>query len=301
MPNRKRGAMKPTKKTSKSLAPRKRKASPGLNRRRLQEDIDYYEERKFDDKRRTPPSERHKQGIQLRSLRYDSRSDTYVTQDGTVRITPEEYNRIGANPRAVPQYTPIKDNNGKITGFYNVQTKHTVTPYYRYQIFGKHFRNVDTEEDVERANLYQSSLELQRSNRLQRHHDLIESYSLRNPQFREANPTGWRTKIANDRTFRSLVSELQSYHYKQYGITPENVAIADEALGGTYNEATVETEVELLKEQLGEDPRYQEVLVLLGRRLPSEDRPVGSYGPGYIKSEVVPYYQSMFDSVEFEE
>lgn len=285
MATRKRGAAKKTKKG----APRKR-ASPALNQARLKSDIEYYQENYFNDERRTKPTARHKQGIQLKSLKYSN--GRYVSQDGDVSITRDEYERLALNPKAVPRYTKIKV--GGKTRFYNIQTKHVVTPYYRYQIFGKHFRQVDTEEEVMRATAYEQSNQAARAQRTHARMSLIESYALRHPEFQENySKRDWRNAIANDPNFRNLVEQLQTWNYKQFGITPENIETIDTILGGSYDTSTVNREEGELIAQLGEDPDYQRVLVELGRRLPSETRPVGSYGPGYIKNVVVPYYDDL--------
>lgn len=291
MATRKRGAAKkkaPAKAVPKP-APRKR-ASPALNKARLREDINYYEENYYDTNRRTKPSSKHKKGIQLKNLVY--RNGRYTSSDGDIDISREEYDKLAVNPKAVPQYIPIKEGK-KTVRYYNKQTGHVVTPYYR-TLFGKEFRKVDTDEEVQRATAYEQSNRSAQSNRTLRHYDLINSYALRHPEFKQNySSKDWRNAIANDPNFQRLVGELQGFNYRQLGITPENIATIDTILGGSYDDATVEREQGLLIAKLGEDPEYQRVLVELGRRLPGETRPVGGYGPGYIKTVVIPYYEDL--------
>lgn len=286
MPNRKRAAPK---KTNVKGAARKR-SSAALNRKRLESDISYFEEYRFDTNRRTTPTASHKRGLPLKSLQYHN--GRYYSGDREVNISREEYDKLALNPRAVPQYIPIKQN-GKTVRYYNKQTGHVVTPYYR-RLFGQEFRKVDTEEQVQRATAYEQANRSAQSNRILRHYDLINSYALRHPEFKENyGSRQWRNAIANDPNFQQLVAQLQGFNYKQMGITPENIATIDTILGGSYDDATVEREQGLLIAKLGEDPEYQQVLVELGRRKPGETRPVGSYGPGYIKNVVIPYYEDL--------
>jgi hypothetical protein len=289
MVTRKRPAAK--KSTKKVKAAGRKRASPALNKARLESDKAYYEEYAFDTNRRTKPSDRHKHGIQLKNLNYDDSNDTYVSGDKSVRISSSEYRRLAINPKAVPRYTPIKKGK-KIVAFYNTQTKHVVSPYYRYQIFGKEFRQVDTEEQVERATAYTESLVAANRQRAHARMSLIDSYVIRHPEFKENySAREWRNAVANDPNFISLVEQLQTFNYKQYGITLENIETIDTILGGSYDDATVKREQGELIAALGTDPEYQRILMELGRRTPDETRPIGSYPHGsYIKMVVKPYY-----------
>lgn len=296
---KKRGVVKPT--TS-------RRTSPELNKARLREDIAYYEDNAYDYNRRTKPTARHKQGLKLSSLEYDVNTNTYYSQDGDIRITEAEYKRIAVNPNAVPKYIPIKRDN-KIKGYYRQDTGQVVTPYYRDKIFGKRFRTIegDSEEERDRATAYVESNRLNKISRTAHRYGLVDSYLLVHPEFVVKTSKGeidrrkTRVAVLNDDNFIRLVEQLQTYNYNLYGINLQNVEALDEIINGSMNLSRSEGELKALREALGRDPEYQNILVELGRRKPSDVWPVGDSPPGYIKNEMRGYYESKNNSVEFSE
>lgn len=312
-------ARKPTKKTGKAkkavpkrgvakkATPRKGLSKAERNKLMLANDIEYYEANKDKLVRRSKPTEQHKRGLLASSFRpeYDNQGNQigFRSLDDTQHISNVEYTRLTAvNPRAVPRYIPIKEGK-KIVAYQNSITGRQVTPYYRHQIFGKYFRNLGEEENVGVA--YLESLEHAKREEGIRSNDLIDSYALRNPQFLEIyGEKRYRSVIARDPEFNRLVEQLRVFSTGQRFVASGQVAEEIELVSGYVNKVKVSHDPEYqeaLRILYGEDPDYQNVLVLLGRRKPDETRPVGTYGPGYIKAEVVPYYESIFSNVEFEE
>lgn len=283
--------------TKRIVVPRKRR-SPEANRYQLEQDVGYYNEQSPNLlSRRTKGTARHHRGLPIGNLHYDARTNTYRSVDNDIILSEREYKNLSQNPYAVPLYTPIRERkNGKtrVVAFRNTITGKEVSPYYRYQIFGKEFNKTETPEQVERANLYTVGVAQQRRASASRHYDLVRSYRLLHP---ELTPN----EVVSSVDFQDLVIELGSFNYRNYGITLENVEIADTQLGGSFNRDLSEQEVTLLKDELGLDPRYQQVLVLLGRRLPSDTNPVGESDPGHIKFTVAPFYETANSAVEFEE
>lgn len=304
---------KPVKKTAKKTvakkrgaaakaAPRKRRSS-AENERQLLEDLSFYEGQSPNvTTRRTKGTKKHPRGIPISNLIYDDKKNTYRSASATrgkpdIEITAGEYKKLAQNPYAVPTYTPIRERrNGKtvVVAFENSITHKRVSPYYRYQIFGKEFKREQTPVLRERKELYEASLEQQRLARVRRHYNLAESYQLLHPDMTV-------NKIVGEPEFQDLVVSLSSFNYRKYGINLENVEIADTELGGDYNREYSEEEVELLKEMLGEDPDYQEVLVGLGRRLPMDTNAVGDSDPNHIKFTVEPFLRAQHGAVEFSE
>lgn len=298
-----------------SITPRK--ASPSTNRLRLQQDIRYYEEQDqpFDYNRHTKGTKKHPRGLPLRSLKpvYKRTHDReelvgYRSEDNDIQISEREYQQLSYNRYAVPTYTPIHGtvkkgkNAGKrtIIAYRNSITGHTVSPYYRNQIFGKEFRKVDTPEQLERANAYIESLSQIKYNRNRRLADLMNSYSLVHPEYVDKNGHVMHSAIAKDSEFTFLIDRLEQLHASAY-VNQQVVEEADIALGGTYDPDIVAEELEILKIDIGENEEYQQVLVALGRRLPGESNAVGTSDPHHIKMTVRPYYEAKSNQKVFEE
>ena len=77
------------------------------------------------------------------------------------------------------------------------------------------------------------------------------------------------------------------------GINEENILTAQNAGFDVTEESA--------KRGLGSNVEYQTVLAKLGRRLPSDNHPVGDSDPNYIKNVVQPYYERIRGYVFHEE
>lgn len=302
---------KATKATSKRGVVKKTAPRKGLNKHdisqlRLQNDIEYYEANKGKLTRRSKPTEDHKRGLLASSFQTEYARGGgppigYISKDGTQHISIVEFNRLNVNPRAVPRYTPIKRNK-KIVAYRNSLTGREVTPYYRHQVFGKYFRNLENEQGLPGVE-YIESIEYGKREEAQRHYDLITSFALRNPQYEEQyGKKRYRAVIARDPIFNNLVDQLRVFSQGQRFVASGQVAEEIELVSGYLHRPGLTPEQqENLRVSYGEDPDYQKVLVELGRRKPDETRPVGTYGPGYIKMEVVPFYNALYSKHEFTE
>ena len=226
--------------------------------------------------RRTKGNALHPKGVPLYTLRPDGKG-FYRTEDNSIRLTDAQYERMALNPDAIPRYTPIREN-GKIVYYRNTRTGDIVTPHYRHKIFGKEFNKIEDEQTRERSEIYQEALVQQRHAQIARTYDLVTSYRILHP---DMTPNEVRASAH----FQGLVAELGTFNYKQYGITPQNIALADEITGRNIT-------VEGAKDALGSDPRYQEVMVQLGRRLPGETFAVGESDRDHIKNVVRPHYEN---------
>ncbi len=283
----------------------RRKASKSLNERRLQDYIRRYEENlPTNDRRRTKGNARHPMGIPLVNLKETTDKHgnlIHVSVDGSIKLSDIEYKQLLYNPYAIARFSPVHEmrkGRKRIVSYRDVETGQEVTPYFMKKYFRPYFSST---EDIDRANVYEASIAQQKKDRAARHFNLIDSYAIRNPQFQEQWPKTWRNKIAKDPTFNALVDELETWHYKMFGITEDNIIIYDDEYNIPVDLETFEEQKEWLIKQLGKDKRYQEVLVLLGRRLESDVNPVGESDPNHIKNVVRPYYENLFGSVEFSE
>jgi hypothetical protein len=297
-PSKKRKKATPARRVVGPSTTRRKKASKALNEERLNEYIRLYEENlPTNTRRRTKANEVHPRGVPLENLiEYTDKHKNirYRSVDKSIDISNSDYLQLLANPNAVTRFTPIHEmqlGRKRIVAYRDMETGQQVTPYFMSKYFRPYFSSGD---DGERARAYEASVQQGKLDRRARHYNLIDSFAIRNPQFREQWPKNWRSKIAKDPTFNRLVDELETWHYKMFGITEDNIIIYDEEYNIPINLETYEEQKEWLISKLGEDKDYQQVLVELGRRLPSEERPVGSYGPGYIKSEVIPFYENYF-------
>jgi hypothetical protein len=301
---KKRGVVKPT--TS-------RRTSPELNKGRLREDIAYYEDNAKDYSRRTKPTIKHPKGLPLDSLlpnKFDDKGNVteYISYDGDIKLTDADYERRAINPNAVPTYIPIRKGN-KITSYYRQGARgQVVTRYYRDKIFGKTFRTTgDTQEEIDRSIAYEQSNLLNKHRRQSRRYSLVDSYLLVHPELEVKKRNGERDKnktrvaVLNDDNFIQLVERLQSYNYELYGLNIQNVELMDAALYGSINIGRSEQELKALRMELNESKDYQNILVELGRRLPSDTFPVDTSPVRYIPDHVKPYYESKNNSVEFSE
>ncbi len=290
----------PKRAVAKKATARKGKVNKAkVNQDRLRQDIQYYKSQSptIEVLTRTRPNRKHPHGVTYASLTYDEGHDVYYSEDRSIRVSKAEYNRTPTrtnvvNPYAVPVYTPIHNKQGRITGFRNTRNGDLVTPYYKYNIFNKYFNKVlkegedfEDEEQRIRAAAYVAAQERQRYAKQSRGTDLITSY-------KSLHPTMTRSQIRSDPDFQNLVQQLELFHAKAYmNITPANRAILEK----TYGESL---------EQMN-DQAFAQVLVLLGRRLPSDTQPPGMSDPNHIKNVVRPALESLLNpnnvNIELEE
>jgi len=279
------------------------RASKRLNELRLEEDKAYYESLKDDSTRRTKPSARHKRGLPLSSFEpVYARGGTvpieYISNDQTERLSVQQFKQLNVNPYAVPTYTPVhgytKSGKKTIKRFRNSVTGHVVSPYYRYHYFGREFNRTDTEEQVDRSNAYIAAMQTQAHAKRARSKDLVGSYQLLHPKMTRAD-------ILRSNDFQGLVIKLEQLHASAYDITDQTVEEIDTALGGSYDPKNIPIEKALLKEKLGENQEYKDVLVALGRRLPSDTNAVGESDPNHIKNTVRPALEALVGAEDFEE
>jgi len=284
--------------SSKKTSPRKVKVNKHkINQDRLAEDRQYYESQEaINDLRRTKPTKKNPKGVTLASLLYrdkdvyNKRGYWYSASDQSIKLSDSEYKKLAANPMAVPAYTPLH-RDGKIVAFRNTRNGDIVTPYYRYRVFGKYFNPKVTpeeyatgrrlnDEEEERGLTYQAMLDRQRYAKLSRGNDLARSYQL-------LHPTMNINQIKSDPTFKNLVGQLEVFHSKQYmNITPENQAMIFNIYGKSVEELN--------------DEGFAEVLVLLGRRSPSDTQIPGTSDKDHIKNVVRPWLQNENNSVPIE-
>jgi hypothetical protein len=223
----------------------------------------------------------------------------------------ENYRAGGSIPNYVPirgtYQSPLRGKNNKIvgyktkkriTGYKNVDTGETVSPRYRAQLT-KAFTEIPHGGPEEAAAVQRSKeyVEVQAKRRRQRTHrgiSEVESYQLK--QSAEGNPMSKR-QVRNDPNFIALQDKLEQFTAQQRMFTADNYE--QMIRGSSLDPGAVVDRRQILAAQahelrliVGEDPEYQQVLVDLGRRLPDDTRPVGSYQTGHIKSVVRPYYQA---------
>ena len=268
-----------------------------VNKDRLREDISYYEAQSptLSVLPRTKPSKKNPRGVPLSSLKFNERGGFWYSEtDRDIRVSAKEYERTPstikiANPHAVPLYTPLHKNR-RIVAFRNTHNGDLVTPYYKYKIFNKYFNPKITPEEFsegvrlsseerERAAGYEGALRRQKFARQSRATDLVDSYQLLHPDMT-------RQQIIRDPTFQNLVGQLEVFHAGGYAITPENQAILEKVYGPNIGNVNEEG--------------FAIVLVLLGRRLPSDTNPPGESDPNHIKNTVRPFYEAKNSSVPFE-
>lgn len=277
----------------------KAKGQREINKARLARDIEIYENAQIENmNRRTKPTKKHKRGVPLHSLEmvdYDFenkrfyREPHWVSPDREVNITEREYRRLASNPYAVAQYIPVKEGK-KIVAYRNSVTGEIVTPYYRNQVFGKYFRSIEGQGGLIRSSVYAESVREQQRIARKRHYNLVSSYQLRFPDMTTA-------EVLRDPEFQALVTELTAFNHGQHSVSFDYFADLQEGL----SEKQKADVVKQLRSEYGKDPRYQEVLMLLGRRLPSDTNPVGESDPQHIKFTVAPYYEGQRNAVEFKE
>ena len=313
------------KKTTLPKEKAKKVSKSEINSRRLAADLNYFAENEPFSDTKIVRSSKNKKGVQVGKLipQYDrpgGRPVRYKSADGTIDISVIEFNRIRTNPRAAIHYTPVHDKNGKIVRYRNSYTGELVTPYYRHQKYGKAIREGlregATDAEVLRARAFDASTEVRRHQHKQRRYNIIDSYELTlGPdndiapyeqtetvkRFQEAYPKKWRSMIANDPTFNSLVMELEAFSSQQHSITEEYWGTTLGIMGVYPDHDTIRESAEGVQKLLGEQPAYKQVLVDLGRRLPSDDFPVGDSPTGHIKLDVKPFYEAMFGPTYKEE
>jgi len=284
------------------------------NERRLAQDRAYFESQDKKMLFRSVKSEKFPKGIPIRDFAYRTNEKGEITRyvyvhDNSFTLTPREFNDIADNPLAIPHYVPIhgtrKTGKKGIVAYRNSRTNEVVTPYYRFQVFGKKFSTIPnfrpTPEEVERSRLYYASLEYWKRKNKERSEDLVTSYRLKKLAVDKIEMT--EQDVIADPEFQALCEELIAFNAEQQQFTKEYVGSIDfvkEEYNERYDTDISEFTVNDLKNLVGSNERYQEVLVELGRRLPSEDRPVGSYGPGYIKLVVVHHFEMLMGATAFE-
>ena len=291
------------------------KASPQLNRLRLREDVNYYQEQKhINTNRRSKKSTRFPSGVPLKNLILDD-DGNYYSADRSIMMTPEEYHRASYNTKSIPLYTPIhgvRKGRKRIIGYRNAITHQEVSEYYIRHYHRPYFYPPESEdlseEELERRDIYGKAVEEQRYGQLSRKYDLVSSFSIIHPEYVRQLKNGDTRIMVNailrDPEFQSLVLELETLHTSAWGITKQNIALADLAMGSDYDERRIQMEQEYLKQELAKNPRYAEVLVLLGRRTPKDTQPPGTSDPNHIKLHVIPYYEAkaaLTNAPEFEE
>lgn len=284
------------------------------NERRLAQDRAYYESQDKKMLFRSVKSEKFPKGIPIRDFAYRTNEKGEITRyeyihDRSQTLSPREFNEIADNPLAIPHYIPVhgtfKTGKKGIVGYRNAQTNEIVSPHYRFQVFGKAFNTIpdygETPEDVERSRLYYASLEYWKRKNKERSEDLVTSYRIKKLAIDKIEMT--EQQVLADPEFQALCEELSAYANEQHQFTKEYVASIDfdiALVNERYGTNLLAPSVKDLQNAVGQSEDYQRVLIELGRRLPSEDRPVGSYGPGYIKLVVVPYMEMHMGATLFE-
>lgn len=292
------------------------KASPQLNKMRLAEDINYYEEEsKPDYTRRSKPSKTFPRGIPLKNLEPKKGGKYYVSADDSIVMTKKEYEEAAYNTKAIPLYIPIHEKRKgriRIVGYRNSITHHRVTNYYMKKYYNPYFRlgdePLEDEELEQRRVTYNMAMDEVERDARARKYDLIDSFTLVHPEFIKKEKNGKERIMVNaiirDAEFQSLVLELSSLHVNAMGATKANITLIDYAMGSSYDEKRIAKEQKLIKELLAKNPRYAEVLELLGRRKPGDTHVPGTSDRDYIKNEVRPYYmekRGIANPVDFEE
>ena len=284
--------------SSKKTSPRKVKVDKHkANQDRLLQDRAYYEAQEpINPLRRTKPTKKNPKGVTLASLLYrdkdvyNKEGYWYSASDKQVKLSDLEFKKLAANPMAVPAYTPLH-RDGKIVAFRNTHNGDIVTPYYRYKVFGKYFNPKVTpeefatgrrlnEKEQERGLTYKAMIKRQAHAKVSRGNDLARSYRL-------LHPTMNINQIKSDPTFQGLVGQLEAFHSNQYmNITAANQQMILNIYGKTAEELN--------------DEGFAAVLVLLGRRLPNDPTPPGESDRDHIKNVVMPWLESMNNSVPIE-
>jgi hypothetical protein len=202
-----------------------------------------------------------------------------------------------------PTYVPVKKRRGqKGRRYRNVDTGEIVTEYYYSKVLSRHLANTEDISYHEGTyNAYRQHLRRARRLEVVKHHDLIESYELRQETL--GNPMS-ATEIAEDAHFQQLIEELKYWStWERIFQSPENFrAYTGLEMDSVYDRLLVErtgkTPEQLRVEAYNaiiSNPEYKRVLTQLGRRDPADDRDIGTYGPGTIKAVVVPYYQGLLE------
>lgn len=320
----------------KKATPRKEKETPynkpisraELNRNQLKEDIEYYRnEGPRNTLVRTKGTAKHPKGLPLSKLEqveFGNPSKGYRSKDGDIHISEFEYNKLSFNARALPKYEPIyrgtyKNGRKKIIGYRRAGTHNIVSEHYRKNIFGKYFRGMIDEEGRplrdreakplvpltkkqieelnERNTVYLAAREKWKRDLKLRENDLVNSYRLI-PEHRNMS----RDDVLDDPIFQELVEELHVFTKNQTLDSSREAAIRVlQAEGIEVTEETVKDTREALALAFGQDPRYKEVLVLLGRRLPSDTNPVGDMYPmPHVKFVVKPFYDAQVGATVYE-
>lgn len=220
----------------------------------------------------------------------------------------------------LPNYTPIHKTypSGKrITGYKDTRTGDVVTPQY-YKTLRQAFTRTSSgleypptsatprireqvlrqfeAGELERAEAF-LALEGSRQRRTEiRHASIIESYQIK--QASEGNIMSAR-EVARDPNFIALLDELESLTAQQRMFSTDNY---EQMIKGTPQDIPLDTpnrrevleaQAKAFRDLLGSNPRYQELLEELGRRLPGDTRPVGSYKSGELKLVVEPFYEQL--------
>lgn len=318
----------------KKATPRKEKETPynkpisraELNRNQLKEDIEYYKSMGARNMYvRTRGTSKHPRGVPISELQYNERKHYwYHPRDPEVRVGEIEYENLSYNARALPKYEPIyrgkyKNGKPKIVGYRRAGTHNIVSEHYRKNIFGRYFRGMIDEERLpirdkngnplvpltkkqqeeldERSNVYYAGLEKWKRDIKLRENDLVNSYRLI-PEHRNMS----RDDVLDDPEFQALVAELEVFTKNQTLDSSREAAIRVlQAEGIEVTEETVKDTREALALAFGQDPRYKEVLVLLGRRLPSDTNPVGDMYPmPHVKFVVKPFYDAQVGATVYE-
>jgi hypothetical protein len=150
--------------------------------------------------------------------------------------------------------------------------------------------------ELERAEAYLALEDVRRRRGQVRAASVIESYQIK--QASEGNIMT-PSQIARDPTFNALVDELESLTAQQRMFSTDNYeqmikgSPEDVPIGTPNRKEILEAKAKAYRDLLGTNPRYQELLEELGRRLPGDTRPVGSYKSGELKLVVEPFYEQL--------
>jgi hypothetical protein len=203
---------------------------------------------------------------------------------------------------SLPIYVPHKRRGQKGRRYRNTQTGEVVSDYYYSKVLNKNLRDqsqVTYSSQTERA--YRQQTRRAQIRERNKSKDLVDTFSLRSQVL--GNPMS-DAEIRNDERFDALVEELRYWStWERIFATPENLAKytgigSDDLIDALLIQQAGKTPEQVRLEAYNKiisHPEYKRVLTELGRRDPADDRDIGTYGPGYIKAVVVPYYQGRLE------
>ena len=217
-----------------------------------------------------------------------------------------QYNNTGK----IPRYRPLYERKGgkrKIKGYENATTGQRVSTHYR-KVFGRTFTYIPTEDInttellgyVDRANDYYDSMKSARAASRRTTSSIVESYKLKVEADTGTRPT--TREVLADPYFQDRVDLLFMYSGQQHVFTSSNYEQMVE--GSPIDAGSKQRNAEIarnLRLEVGSQPEYQQVLVDLGRRLPGDERPVGSYPTGELKARIQPILKEAAERKKIQE